>query len=50
MFRKSQMQGWCCLAFGTGLLVGHSLESWLLCVCCGVGLCVFGFCALRRKY
>jgi hypothetical protein len=50
MCRKSQLQGSCLLAFGVGLMVGHSLESWLLCVCGGIALAVLGLCTLRRKY
>lgn len=49
MCRKSHLQGCCLIAFGVGLMVGHSLESWFLCVCGGVALAVLGLCAVRRK-
>ena len=49
MYRKNYLQGCCLAAFGLGLMIGHSLESWLL--CCGSGICLvgFGFCVLRKR-
>ena len=49
MCRKQHLQGLCCLAFGAGLMVGYSLESWLLCVCGGIALAVLGLCTMKRK-
>lgn len=37
------------LGFGLGLLLGHCLESGLLCICGGVIFIVFGFGGMRRK-
>lgn len=50
MCRKHHLWGYSCVAFGVGLMVGYSLESWFLCVCGGIAVAVFGFCTLRRKY
>lgn len=36
------MQGFCCLCFGLGLMVGYSLESWLLCSAGGLALMALG--------
>jgi hypothetical protein len=49
MCRKNHLHGCCLAAFGFGLLVGHCLESWLLCSCGGIGLLILGFCVLRKK-
>ena len=49
MCRKRHLQGCCLLAFGVGLMVGHSLESWFFCVCGGIALCVLGLCVIRQK-
>ena len=38
MCRKNRLRGCCLICFGLGLILGHCLESWLLC-CCG-GLCL----------
>ncbi len=43
------MQGWCIICLGLGLILGHCLESWLLCCCGGVVLIFFGFCLSRRR-
>ena len=42
MCRRKQMQGFCCLCFGLGLMVGYSLESWLLCSVGGLVLMGLG--------
>lgn len=42
MCRKKQLQGWCCLCFGLGLMVGHALESWFFCSMGGACLIFFG--------
>ena len=49
MCRKSHLQGCCLACFGLGLMVGHNLESWMLCVCGGLALCVMGLCMLKRR-
>ena len=49
MCRKKYMQGWCLAAFGLGLILGHCLESWLLCCFGGLVLIGFGFCLMRRR-
>ena len=49
MCRKSKLHGFCILCFGLGLMVGHSLESWMLCTCGGIGLVCFGFFVSRRR-
>ena len=49
MCRKKELHGCCILTFALGLMVGHSLESWLLCFCGGMALLVLGFCVMRRK-
>ena len=50
MCRKSFLQGVGLLAFGVGLMVGYSLQSWFLCVCGGTALALLGLCTIRRKY
>lgn len=35
MCRKSQLRAFVLLGFGLGLIVGHCLDSWLLCSCGG---------------
>lgn len=49
MCRKTYLQGCCCVCFGLGLLLGHSLTSWFLCCCGGIGLIVLGLCMLGRR-
>lgn len=49
MCRRNYLHGCALAAFGFGLIVGHSVESWLLCCCGGVGLLVLGFCVMRKK-
>ena len=39
MCRKNHLRGFCLFAFGIGLIVGHCLDSWLL--CCGGGMVLF---------
>ncbi len=43
------MQGWCLVAFGLGLIVGHCLESWLLCCGGGIGIIFLGFVVLGQR-
>lgn len=49
MCRKKQMQGFCCLCFGLGLMVGYCLESWFFCSVGGAVLIVFGMMIARKK-
>lgn len=49
MCRKRYMQGCCLAAFGFGLVLGHCLESWLVCCMGGLGLVVLGFWVMRQK-
>lgn len=49
MCRKNHMQGCCLCCLGLGLILGHCLESWLLCCCGGLGLLGLGLCVLRRR-
>lgn len=49
MCRKNQLQGSCLATLGLGLLIGHSLESWFLCVCGGAVLAVLGICLFCRR-
>lgn len=49
MCRKKQMQGFCLLCFGLGLMVGYYLESWFLCSVGGVGLVIFGMLLSKKK-
>jgi len=49
MFRKRYLQGCCILCFGLGLVVGHCVESWLLCCCGGMVLLILGFGVMRQK-
>lgn len=48
MCRKNHLHGCCCLCFGLGLIIGHSLTNWFLCCCGGIGLMVFGFMVMRK--
>ncbi len=49
MCRKSHLQGWCCVCFGLGLILGHCLGSWFVCCCGGIGLIVLGFSLMGRR-
>jgi hypothetical protein len=49
MCRKSHLRGWCLLAFGLGLMVGHCLESWFLCGFGGFVLILLGFFIMGRN-
>jgi len=50
MCRKNHLHGYCIMAFGAGLIVGHCLESWFLCCCGGAALMILGLWVLRQKY
>ena len=49
MYRKNYLLGCMALTFGLGLLVGHCLESALLCNGAGIVIIFLGFGTLRRK-
>ena len=49
MCRRNCLHGWCILVFGLGLIVGHCLESWLLCCGGGITLVFLGLCVMRKK-
>lgn len=49
MCRKNHMRGWCLAAFGLGLILGHCLESWLLCCCGGLALAALGLYVTKMK-
>ena len=49
MCRKNHLQGCCLIAFGLGIVVGHSLKSWFLCTCGGTALAVLGLCILKKR-
>jgi len=49
MYRKNYLHGCCLCCFGLGLILGHCLESWLLCWGGGFALLVLGFCVMRKK-
>ena len=49
MCRMNCFRGFCLLSFGLGLIVGHCLESWLLCCCGGMGLVLLGLCIARKR-
>lgn len=49
MCRKNCLHGSCLAAFGVGLMIGHGLESWLLCCGGGMVLLILGFGVMRKK-
>lgn len=49
MCRKNCLRGCCLVAFGVGLMIGHGLESWLLCCGGGMVLLILGFGVMRKK-
>lgn len=49
MCRKKQLQGWCLVCFGLGLIVGYALESWLLCSLGGFGLMLAGLVMTKQR-
>ena len=49
MCRKNHLRGCCLLAFGLGLIIGHCLESWLICCCGGICLLILGCCVMKRR-
>ena len=49
MCRKKYLRGFCLVCFGLGLIVGHCVESWLLCCGGGMGLVLLGLCLTRKR-
>lgn len=49
MCRKEQVQSACLLCIGLGMILGHCLESWLLCCCGGSGLILLGLLFMKRR-
>ena len=49
MCRKNYLRGFVLLGFGLGLVVGHCLDSWLLCSCGGGILVVVSLCMLKSR-
>ena len=49
MCRKTVLQGWCLMMLGLGLMLGHSIESWLACSVGGLVLVCMGFFLMRKK-
>ncbi|MBR5126227.1 MAG: hypothetical protein IKU68_05785 [Oscillospiraceae bacterium] len=48
MCRRKQLQGWCAVCFGLGLMVGSFLESWFICSMGGACLVVLGLSLTKR--
>ena len=49
MCRKTVLQGWGLMMLGLGLMLGHSIESWLACSVGGLVLVCLGFFLMRKK-
>ena len=49
MCRKNQLRGFVLLGFGIGLVVGHCLDSWLLCSCGGAALIMIALYILKTR-
>ena len=49
MCRRNRLMGYVMLGFGVGLLIGYSLESWLLCVCGSAVFLVLGVGGVQAK-
>ena len=49
MCRRNQLLAYVMFGLGLGLLIGHCLESWFVCMCGSVMLLVLGFGGMRRK-
>ena len=49
MCRKTVLHGWCLMMLGLGLMLGHSIESWLACSVGGLVLVCMGFFLMRKK-
>jgi len=49
MRRRNQQLSYLMVGFGLGLMIGHCLESWLICTCGGVVFLILGFGGTWRK-
>lgn len=49
MCRRNQGLAYVMLGFGVGLMIGHCLESWIICSCGSVVFLVLGFGGVWRK-
>lgn len=49
MCRKTVLHGWCLVMLGLGLMLGHSIESWMACTVGGLVLVCLGFFTVRKK-
>ena len=49
MCRRNRLLSYVLLGFGLGLIIGHSLESWLLCACGSAVFVFLGFGGIQRK-
>lgn len=48
MCRRNHLRGCLLLGIGIGLVIGHSLDSWILCTFGGIGLLLLGLLTLKR--
>lgn len=49
MCRKKQLQGFCLLSFGLGLMAGRCLDSWFVCNLTGLALILLGMALAKKK-
>ena len=49
MCRRTVLHGWCLMMLGLGLMLGHSIGSWLACSVGGLVLLGLGVLTVRRK-
>lgn len=49
MCRRNHLLGCSVAAFGLGLLIGHLVGSWFVCICGGIALIILGFVLRRQK-
>lgn len=49
MCRRNYLQGCCTVCFAVGLILGHCLDSWLLCCGGGSAMVVLGVWIIRRR-
>ena len=49
MCRRNQALAYLMLGFGLGLMIGHCLESWIICICGSVVFLILGFGGVGRK-
>lgn len=49
MCRKTVLRGWCLLCLGLGMILGHCLESWILCCGGGAGLILLGILTAQKR-